>query len=223
MESDVKRISNSSWDPYGDLYTFLYTDTKFFQINIPSSARVMPRPCLGHTPDLHFHLSRLILKGVAFMNRSFMGRKRCPFIAGNCSIANRISNGPLGLPFVRLTWVASLTFVLCFATAIGFGQESASLSGVVKDSTGSSIPNASVVLTNDKTAEVKKAVTGPAGGYSFTGLAAGTYTIQASAPGFAAQHEPIVLAVGQAASLDLALSIAAEVQSVSVSGRDGSL
>ena len=153
------------------------------------------------------------------MNRSFAGRARLFFLSGSRSIVIKNSNGLLGVsPLVRLSWMASLTAFLCLAVTVAFSQESATLSGMVKDSTGSSIPNAAVALTNNRTAEIKKAVTGPTGGYSFTNLAAGDYTIQISAQGFATQQKPIPLAVGQEASLDLSLSIAEEVQSVSVTG-----
>ena len=153
------------------------------------------------------------------MNRSFAGRARLFFLSGSRSIVIKNSNGLLGgSPLVRLSWMASLTAFLCLAVTVAFSQESATLSGMVKDSTGSSIPNAAVALTNNRTAEIKKAVTGPTGGYSLTNLAAGDYTIQISAQGFATQQKPIPLAVGQEASLDLSLSIAEEVQSVSVTG-----
>ena len=153
------------------------------------------------------------------MIRSFAGPKRRPFIAGNVLVANKNPQGlPRRLQFVRMSWLASLTAFLCFAVTIAFSQESASLSGTVKDSTGSSIPNAAVALTNNKTAKIKKTATGLTGSYSFTNLAAGDYTIQISAPGFATQQKPIPLAVGQEASLDLSLFVAEEVESVSVTG-----
>ncbi len=147
------------------------------------------------------------------MNESFVGRERRPFIGGNGSIEGKNRN-----LFARLYWVASLAVLLFLAVTQGFSQEPARLSGAVKDSTGSIIPNATVELKNDKTAEIKKASTGPLGEYSFTELPAGGYTIQISAPGFASQKQPISLIAGQTANLDLELFVAGEVQSVSVSG-----
>jgi iron complex outermembrane recepter protein len=152
------------------------------------------------------------------MNRSFAQRR--PFIADdNRSNATRNPSGLANLlPLVKLSWVASLTVFLCFAVAVGFSQESASLSGTVKDSTGSSVPNATVELRNDKTAEINKAETGPTGECSFTGLAAGSYTVQVSAPGFGNLVRPVTLTAGQSVNLDLVLAVGTEVESVSVSG-----
>lgn len=113
--------------------------------------------------------------------------------------------------------MASLVLLLHFAVAVGFSQGTASLSGMVKDSTGSAIPKAEVRLTNDKAAWSKETLSDPTGAYSFTGLAAGTYTINVSAPSFVNLSQPVAITSG-ATTLDLALTVAAEAQSVSVSG-----
>jgi iron complex outermembrane receptor protein len=59
------------------------------------------------------------------------------------------------------------------------------LSGTVVDPAARAIVNASVVAKNEASAAVSKTTTDQAGKFSFTGLAAGTYTVEVSAPGFA--------------------------------------
>ena len=85
------------------------------------------------------------------------------------------------------------------------GPEKASISGAVTDQTGAVIAGAKVVLTNTVGVE-KESQSDDKGGYSFTGLPAGTYTLTVTAPGFANQTLPdIALTPGQELSLDASL------------------
>jgi hypothetical protein len=60
----------------------------------------------------------------------------------------------------------------------------ASLSGVVKDSSGGVIPGAELVLTAQLTNTEQHFTTGKDGIYRFANLQAGSYTLSASAKGF---------------------------------------
>jgi iron complex outermembrane receptor protein len=111
-----------------------------------------------------------------------------------------------------------LVLWLPLAAISALGQQSASVSGATKDATGLGIPGAKITLTNDKTAEIKSAISDASADYTFTGLAAGSYTIEASASGFASTQKAIVVAPGQALTADLALNVSSDIQSVSVSG-----
>ncbi len=62
----------------------------------------------------------------------------------------------------------------------------ANLSGTVQDGSGAVIPGAPVTLTNDDTGLTYNAETGPAGGFNFSVLPTGTYTLSIDAPGFKA-------------------------------------
>lgn len=146
------------------------------------------------------------------MTRSFGSRIRFSIQAGDTSSANRHSK------FSLLAKLSGLAVLIAFTAVAGFCQDSASLSGTVKDSTGAVVPSATITVTSVKTAPGRSVPVGSAGGYAITGLAPGTYTITTSAPGFATLQQQVTLAPGQAVSLDLTLAIAQEVQSVSVSG-----
>ena len=138
----------------------------------------------------------------------------CPYNAGDRPKA-RLGTGSLG-KMVRL--VVLIAF-LPLGTAVTFGQESATLSGTVKDPSGLAVTNVTVAVTNEKTNETKGSVTGSTGDYSFTALPVGSYTVRISAAGFASLEQQLSLSAGQAATLPLILSLATAEQSVSVSGQ----
>ena len=84
---------------------------------------------------------------------------------------------------IKLLLLSALCFVLFTGTA--FAQaNSGDLTGTVFDSSGSAIPNANVVATNEETGVKTTAQTNAGGAYRFTNLPAGRYTLTASATGF---------------------------------------
>ena len=95
-------------------------------------------------------------------------------------------------------------------------QNPASLSGVIADPTGAVIPNAVVVVTAADGNRVSTTTDG-VGRYIISTLPPGTYSITASAPGFAsAIRDKVVLTPGQKATTDLQLIIEAQSQEVHV-------
>ncbi len=68
-----------------------------------------------------------------------------------------------------------------------FGQGDAGrILGTITDSTGAVIPGATVIVTNEKTSQERKAVADAAGLFSITNLAPSTYTVKAEANGLSA-------------------------------------
>jgi iron complex outermembrane recepter protein len=61
----------------------------------------------------------------------------------------------------------------------------ATIAGTVLDQAGKVIPAATVTLKNDTSADIRTAITDAEGHFSAAGLAAGTYAIETTAPGFA--------------------------------------
>ncbi|MGD0914158.1 MAG: carboxypeptidase-like regulatory domain-containing protein [Terracidiphilus sp.] len=102
----------------------------------------------------------------------------------------------------------------------GFAQISAaSLSGVVKDSSGAVIPNTKVVLKNTGTNVENTSTSNGVGAYHFADITPGRYTVKASASGFAAQQIPeFELTVGQVATIDFALTVGSQSTVVTVQG-----
>jgi len=94
---------------------------------------------------------------------------------------------------------------------------SASVTGVVRDSTGSVVPNCKLVLKNVETSVERIAESNSAGNYLFLGITPGPYTIEASAPGFQTAKIPqITLSVNQTATIDVTLQVGNLQQTVTV-------
>ena len=73
--------------------------------------------------------------------------------------------------------------LVALAPVGAFGQGTASVAGVVKDSSGGSIPGAIVRVVNEAGA-TREAVTDGDGGFTASSLAAGAYRVEASLDGF---------------------------------------
>src|SRR5580658_9871243 len=119
-------------------------------------------------------------------------------------------------------WVVRVFFFAVFAilgSAHLFGQVgTASISGRVTDSSGASVPAASVVVKNTGTSTTETAVSDGEGRYVAPDLAIGTYEIQVSKPGFQnSVRTGITLSVGSAPVIDLQLTVGQSSQTVTVS------
>ncbi len=117
-------------------------------------------------------------------------------------------------------WHACLLIGILLLSGTGFAQLStASLSGVVRDSSGAVVPNTRVVLMDAATNVEKTTTTNGVGAYLFADITPGRYTVKASAPGFAEQMVPeFALTVGQAATIDFALTVGSQSTVVTVQG-----
>src|SRR5436190_23035395 len=109
--------------------------------------------------------------------------------------------------------------LLCIGMAVqGSAQvNNASLTGLVTDSVGAVVANASVMVKNKATDVVSTATTDSSGYYTFASLPVGTYTITIELAGFKkAVRENINLEVGQKARIDTSLEVGAVTESVVV-------
>lgn len=114
----------------------------------------------------------------------------------------------------------SLTYVtisLCLI-AVCWAQPTAAINGQTTDPTGTAVPAVAIALTNVGTRTVSQATSDENGNYSVSGLAAGTYSLRASKPGFEAYDRSIVLQAGQMLSAPISLSLSAVRQTVVVNG-----
>src|SRR5688500_15622684 len=76
---------------------------------------------------------------------------------------------------------AAMFFIVAPASAqVLYG----SLTGVVTDSGGAVVPNATIKAKNVETAQELSTVTNAVGSYTFSNLAPGTYDVSVNAPGF---------------------------------------
>src|SRR5262249_52840678 len=93
----------------------------------------------------------------------------------------------------------------------------ATLNGVVTDSTGAVVRSASAVLRNVDTGIETQTVSNDSGNYRFSNITPGTYTLKVSAPSFTTkQVSAFVLAVNQTATIDVTLAAGATAEVVTV-------
>jgi hypothetical protein len=103
--------------------------------------------------------------------------------------------------------------------ALAFGQTSATLRGVVTDTSKAVIPNATVTAINTETGVETKTTTNNTGIYNFPALQPGTYNISAEAGGFQrAVTTDVRLRVASQISLDFNMAIATTTTEVEVVG-----
>jgi hypothetical protein len=92
------------------------------------------------------------------------------------------------------------------------------IAGTAKDQTGAVIPGVTVDVKNERTGEVRSAVTADKGDFLVTALKPSLYTVTATLPGFAkTEITGIQLVVGQVVSVDLTLKPAGVSQELTVS------
>jgi hypothetical protein len=115
----------------------------------------------------------------------------------------------------------ALLFVALLLPAAAAAQ-TASLHGLVTDPSGALIPGATVALSGG--AQPLHTQSGADGQYAFRGLAPGSYTITASANGFATlTTQSVTLAAGQSKTLNLPLAIQVQQQEVHVESENQSV
>jgi hypothetical protein len=121
--------------------------------------------------------------------------------------------------FLRFCFLAFFILTLLLSPGSAHAQLSAaSVTGIVRDASGSVVANASVTLRNVDTTIQHTTVSNEAGNYVFLNLGPGRYALEASAAGFATQRvAEFVLAVNQTASIDIALKVGAQSEVVTIS------
>ena len=109
--------------------------------------------------------------------------------------------------FNRIFLLAGL--LIAFFGANAWAQyEDGTLIGTIHDATGATISNASISVTNTDAGIVTRMTSNATGDYEVPSLRVGVYTIEASAPGFAATvAKNITISVGARQRIDLSLRI----------------
>ena len=114
----------------------------------------------------------------------------------------------------RIT-VAWLFFLLWSVAASA--QNTGSITGVVKDSSGGVLPGATVVVTNTQTGVEQNTVAGGDGKFTFPSIVPGTYVVNAELSGFKKNAtKPFELHVGDRLAFDLGLEIGGASEEVTV-------
>ena len=112
-----------------------------------------------------------------------------------------------------------LAIFMSFGLAVRAQTFTTSLQGTVFDKTGAPIPKAKVTLVNPASASERSIMSGAAGEYSFSQLAAGTYQLNVEAPGFRKYEQKAVqLLVNTPATINVTLEVGAVSETVEVTG-----
>src|SRR5436305_189057 len=122
--------------------------------------------------------------------------------------------------FLLVIMIALLSGVL-IRSAVAQSLVSGDVTGIVSDPSGAVVPNATVTIKNNGTGQTQSATSNAAGVYRFSLLSPGSYTVTGSAQGFQNKSQPVTVAVGQAATLNLQLPVGSSSQTVEVTAEAG--
>src|SRR5690349_11931473 len=111
-----------------------------------------------------------------------------------------------------------VAIVALLAAAIYAQVNSATLLGTVKDSSGASVPSATITVRNLETGLERTAKTDAAGNYTVPNLQVGHYQVSVTAPGFKTATVPsIELQVAQMATANVILEVGQVSEHMTVS------
>jgi len=94
--------------------------------------------------------------------------------------------------------------------------DTGSVSGVVRDSSGAAVPNATITTTNVATAAVRTATTNSVGEYTVQGLPPGSYKVRAASPSFTTFETTVEVTVGGALTVSPQLEVGTSTTVVEV-------
>ena len=115
--------------------------------------------------------------------------------------------------------IAVLCLLIPTAAEVSAQTGTASITGLIVDETGATLPGVTVTATNQATNVEHVAVTNQAGNYTITPLTVGTYVIKAELAGFRPMATaPVALEARQVARLDFKLAVGAVAETIQVSG-----
>ena len=113
---------------------------------------------------------------------------------------------------INLKRFLAVAFALLFSVAFAARVNAQSLVagdvvGVVTDPSGAVVAGTVVTLTSQETGAVSNDTTTASGGFRFSLLKPGKYTLLVSASGFSKYEQPVSVAVGQATTANVTLSV----------------
>jgi hypothetical protein len=109
-----------------------------------------------------------------------------------------------------------LAFIVCTLPVLGQTLISGDIDGLVTDSTGAVIPNATVKATAVHTGALTITKTTDAGVFHIPLLKPGEYTITVSSPGFKTSTASILVGLGKVARANFKMEVGANTQTVHV-------
>lgn len=118
----------------------------------------------------------------------------------------------------KLSSFPALVGLLITIVGAAWGQAVGTLNGTVLDSSGATVPGATVVAVNADNQEESKTTTTSAGAYTLPYLQEGTYTIRVNMPGFrTAIAENVILRAAQTLTVNINMEVGQASENVTVS------
>src|SRR5215510_1135137 len=115
--------------------------------------------------------------------------------------------------------LTAIVLLIAFEACLVFAQTAtATIVGVVKDTSGALIPGVSITVKHTETGQTRTVVSSDSGAYNAPLLPVGAYEVSTMMPGFKQQvRTGINLVVGQEAVIDLTLEVGAAAEQITVS------
>ena len=120
--------------------------------------------------------------------------------------------GKLGIIFLAAVVVSAL------APTSGWSQNVyGTIAGVVTDTSGAAVANATITLTNVDTAQKRNMETDASGNYTFVNILPGRYKLEGEKAGFKKfLREPIIVQIESGVRVDITLAVGAQTETVEV-------
>ncbi|TCK75323.1 TonB-dependent receptor [Acidipila rosea] len=124
-----------------------------------------------------------------------------------------------GLSWSIARAIKALSLLAIITASVAYGQFTAGVQGSVQDSTGASIPGATVTLTNNDNQIAQSTTSDSNGVFRFASLGPGNYTVAVSAKGFSSAQTSITLNAGETRNVPLSLTIGQVSTNVTVTSQ----
>jgi hypothetical protein len=128
------------------------------------------------------------------------------------------SRKPFGLcRSVCVRVFATIAMLSVMAVRLPAQQATGAISGTVLDSSGATVPNAQITITNQDTGTVRSTVSNNEGLYNVPQVPPGTYAISTNAQGFSPiQIKDVLVTVGSETRVDLKIVVGQVSQAITV-------
>jgi Carboxypeptidase regulatory-like domain len=118
--------------------------------------------------------------------------------------------------FLSFSFTSFLVLAFCAVSAFAQSTTQGVVAGTVQDAKGAVVPNANVVVKNVETNKEVTAQSDDAGNFKTVNLDPGNYSVTVTATGFATTTANVVVEVGRATTVELALSVQGQEATVEV-------
>ena len=121
---------------------------------------------------------------------------------------------------MRIMSRLALVVLGMLAASAAFAQDTGSIRGAIRDTTGATVPGATVTLQNEATKFTRNVVSDARGEYYFGAVSPGIYTVTVDISGFKrAQRKNFRISQRESAGYDVTLEVGAQTEVVEVTAQ----